>query len=62
MSPENETLKELLYYMENAPMVKHSVFSYFLLYLYENKEVIKEDMEKHRAYLERVQQRKSLKR
>lgn len=61
-NPEDERLKELLYYIEKAPMVKYAVFEFFSNYLYQNKDAIKEDMKKHRQYLNRVKKKQMLKR
>jgi transcriptional regulator with XRE-family HTH domain len=54
---EDEKIKELLYYMENAPMVKFAVLEFLSNYLFEKKNAIKEDMEKHRQFLQRVKKK-----
>jgi transcriptional regulator with XRE-family HTH domain len=60
-NPEDEKLREMLYYIENAPMVKYAIFEFFSNYIYQNKEAIKEDMKKHRQYLQRIKQKNRLK-
>ena len=50
-SAESRTLRELLYYIENAPVVKYAVFEYFATYLHKNKDLVKVEMKKHRQFL-----------
>jgi transcriptional regulator with XRE-family HTH domain len=52
-SPENEKLKELLYYIENAPVVRYAVYEFFSNYQYKNRGMIEEDMLKHHEYLQK---------
>jgi transcriptional regulator with XRE-family HTH domain len=61
-NPEDERLKELLYYIDKAPMVKYAVFEFISNYLYQNKDAIKEDMKKHSQYLQRLKNKQGLKR
>ena len=56
-NPEDEKLREMLQYIETAPMVKYALFEFFSNYVYQNKEAIKEDMKKHRQYLQRIKQK-----
>ncbi len=51
LSAESRTLRELLYYIENAPVVKYAVFEYFATYLHKNKDLVKGEMKKHRQFL-----------
>jgi transcriptional regulator with XRE-family HTH domain len=46
---EKETVEELLYYLENVPVVRFSVLEYFLNYVHKNKSVIEEELEKSRS-------------
>lgn len=53
---EKEKLQELLFYIENAPVVRYAVYEFFSNYLYKNKGMIEEDMEKIRKYLNKKKQ------
>lgn len=53
---EKEKLQELLFYIENAPVVRYAVYEFFSNYLYKNKGMIEEDMEKIRKYLQKKKQ------
>ena len=46
---EKETVAELLYYLENAPVIRFAVLEYFLNYVHKNKPVIEEELEKSRS-------------
>jgi len=49
--PDREKLDELLFYIEKAPVVRYAVYEFFSNYLYKNKGMIEEDMQKHHDYL-----------
>jgi len=57
--PDREKLEELFYYIENAPVVRYAVYEFFSNYLYKNKGMIEEDMQKHRSYLQKKENRPS---
>ena len=46
---DKETVEELLYYLENVPVVRFAVLEYFLNYVHKNKPVIEEELEKSRS-------------
>jgi hypothetical protein len=46
---EKETVEKLLYYLENVPVVRFSVLEYFLNYVYNNKSIIEEELEKKKS-------------
>jgi transcriptional regulator with XRE-family HTH domain len=48
---EKEKLHELIFYIENAPVVRYAVYEFFSNYLYKNKGMVEEDMQKHKEYL-----------
>ena len=52
--PDREKMEELLYYIEKAPVVRYAVYEFFSNYLYKNKGMIEEDMQKHRDYLQKT--------
>lgn len=54
--PDLEKLQELLFYVENAPVVRYAIYEFFSNYMYRNKGMIEEDMKKHKAYLEKKKQ------
>ena len=43
---EKETVEELLYYLENAPVIRFAVLEYFLSYLYQHKDMIDAQIKK----------------
>ncbi len=45
---EKETVEELLYYLENAPVVRFAVLEYFMNYLYQHKDMIDAQIEASR--------------
>jgi transcriptional regulator with XRE-family HTH domain len=45
---EKETVEELLYYLENAPVIRFAVLEYFMNYLYQNKDMIDAQIEESR--------------
>lgn len=44
-SKEIEEIKELLFYLDNVPMVKHAILGFFLEYKGKNKKLIEPDLE-----------------
>lgn len=43
----NDRIHEMLYYIENVPLVKLSVLQFFTTFLYDSKKHIEIDMQKH---------------
>ncbi len=46
---EKETVAELLYYLENAPVIRFAVLEYFMNYLYQHKDMIDAQIEASRT-------------
>jgi len=47
---DREKLHELLFYIERAPVVRYSVYEFFSTYLFRNKEMIEEDIQRYQEY------------
>jgi transcriptional regulator with XRE-family HTH domain len=55
----NDRIHEMLYYIENVPLVKLSVLQFFTTFLFDNKAHIEIDMQKHQEYQKKKRERET---
>lgn len=51
-----ETLAELLWYLENSPLLKHNVMGYAMKFIYDNETAVKKEIEKSSKKRQRKKQ------